>query len=127
MSEQIRWAFNVQVVGGPKVSRSSILEVEAYDVLQVDVPDKDTNGGKATINVQPGDEGVKFLLIFTEKDTILTYKVDGGSSNTLDENLLLIGEGAVKLLGSTQKVFEFTNGTVEPNTVHIYVGRKAIV
>jgi hypothetical protein len=127
MSETISYSFTIQVAGGPKVTDVDKIEVEAYDMLEVDVPDTGTSGGVATVNVQPSDSGVKLLLVTADSYEQLTYKVDSGSAQTLDGPLLLIGEGAVKLLGSTQKQFEFTNADTAANTVNILVGRDAIV
>lgn len=127
MTETINYALSVQVAGGPKVTDADKLEVEAYGTLEVEVPDKDTSGGKAKVDVQPSDSGVKFLLVKASDYSNLTYTVDGGSPQTLDKPLLLIGEGAVKLLGATQKQFEFTNAGTEVVTVNILVGRDAIV
>jgi hypothetical protein len=81
----------------------------------------------ATVNVQPGDSGVKFLQVTAGSYEDLTYKVDGGTQRTLDAPLLLIGGGAVALLGATQKQFEFTNAGATAVTVNILVGRDAVV
>jgi hypothetical protein len=129
MSREISWKVDVKVIDGPKVTAYDKLGVEAYGMIEVEVPDKDTDGGKVTVDVQPSDSGVKFLMITTASGDYkdLTYKVDGGSAQTLDAPLLLIGEGAVKLLGATQEQFEFTNAATSPVTVNILVGRKAVV
>lgn len=127
MSETISYSFTIQVAGGPKVTDVDKFEVEAYDMLEVDVPDTGTSGGVATVDVQPSASGVKLLLVTADSYEQLTYKVDSGSVQTLDGPLLLIGEGAVKLLGSTQNQFEFTNADTAANTVNILVGRDAIV
>ena len=127
MSETISYSFTIQVAGGPKVTDVDKFEVEAYDMLEVDVPDTGTSGGVATVDVQPSASGVKLLLVTADSYEQLTYKVDNGSVQTLDGPLLLIGEGAVKLLGSTQNQFEFTNADTAANTVNILVGRDAIV
>ena len=129
MSREISWKVDVKVIDGPKVAASDKLEVEAYGMVEVTAPDKDTDGGKVTVDVQPSDSGVKFLLITTASGEYkdLTYKVDGGDTRTLNAPLLLIGEGAVKLLGATQEQFEFTNTGTSQITVNILVGRKAVV
>ena len=127
MSETIKYSFSIQVASGPKVADADQIEVEAYDMLEVEVPDSGTSGGVATVNVQPGDSGVKFLQITADSYKDLTYKVDGGSSQTLDAPLLLIGEGAVALLGATQKQFEFTNAGATAIIVNILAGRDAVV
>lgn len=130
MPEKIVWTLNVQVVGGPKVSESQTIEVEAYDIIKVLVPGGDNaTPGTATVEVQPGGSGqVKFLMITSNVyDANLTYKVDGGTEIKLDALQLLVGNGAVGLLGSTQNQFAFSNkaGVNKPASIEILVGRKA--
>jgi len=121
MPEKINWTLNVQVVGGPKVSVADTMEVEAYDKIEALAP----AGGSVTINVQPGD-GARFLLITASSYENLTYEVDAsGNPVPLDDTLILIGSGAVGLLGGTQNQFVFTNGGAADITVEILVGRKA--
>jgi len=131
MPEKINWAVTVQVAGGPKLSESRTLEVEAYDLMEVEVPDgDDTTPGQVTVNVQPGGtDQVKFLMISSDLyHDKLTYTVDAGPTEVhLDDLQLLIGGGAVKLLGDTQNQFVFSNRANQgrPAFVKILVGRKA--
>ncbi|MBN1569754.1 MAG: hypothetical protein JXA73_18055 [Acidobacteria bacterium] len=125
MTTTVYETFAVQVAGGPALSYSNKVEVEGIDLIEVEVPDKNTAGGKATVNVQPGNSGVQLLAIKLPEKASLQYKVDGGTDQTLDQPLLLLGEGAVKLLGSTQKQFKFTNSDTNPVKIQILVGRKA--
>jgi len=71
MPEKINWTLNVQVVGGPKISASDPLEVEAYDKIEAVIP----AGGSATVNVQPGT-GAQFLLITAS--SYAKYDLRGG-------------------------------------------------
>jgi hypothetical protein len=120
--KKISWSLKVQVTGGPSVAASDTIEVDAYDVLEATV----AAGDSETINVQPGDDA-QFLLITATSYKDMTYTVDGGSGITLDGAHVLIGEGAVSLLGSTQNQFVFSNAGTEDVTVSILVGRDAIV
>jgi len=123
--KKISWSLKVQVTGGPSVAASDTIEVDGYDVLEATV----SAGGSETINVQPGDDA-QFLLITATSYKNMTYEVDGsGTTVTLDGAHVLIGEGAVSLLGSTQNQFEFSNGGTgtEDVTVSILVGRDATV
>lgn len=131
MSEKINWTLSVQVVGGPKISVSQTMEVEAYDKIDVTVPGgDDTTPGTATVEVQPGGASqVKFLLITSSLyDAKLTYKVNGGTEAVkLDALQLLMGSGAVGLLETTPQQLAFTNkaGLFAPASIQILVGRKA--
>ena len=129
MAEQITWLLNVQVAEGPKASASNSLQVEAYDKIDVTVPAKAANPGAATVDVQPGGAAqVKFLLVTSSVyDANLTYKVDGGPSIALDAPLVLLGAGAVGLLGATQKQFVFSNAIASSKAaqINILVGRDA--
>jgi hypothetical protein len=130
MPEQINWSFNVQVVGGPQLGESKPLTVEAYDKIDVTIPGgDDATPGAMTVDVQPGGAGqVRFFLMISNLyDAKLTYKVDGGAEVMLDSPVLLLGKGAVKLLGATQNQFAFINkaGTTKAASVKILVGRDA--
>jgi hypothetical protein len=121
MPEKINWSLNVQAVGGPKISASDVIEVDAYGKIEASIPAE----GSATVDVQPA-AGARFLLITADSYENLTYEVDaGGTTVTLDGTHVLIGSGAVALLGSTQNQFVFSNGGGEDVTVHILVGRDA--
>jgi hypothetical protein len=121
MPEKINWTLNVQAVGGPKISASDVIEVDAYDKIEAVIP----ASGSATVNIQPG-AGAQFLLITADSYENLTYEVDAsGTTVTLDGAHVLIGSGAVRLLGSTQNQFVFSNAGSEDVTVDILVGRDA--
>ena len=97
-------------------------------MFKVPVPSReDQCPGKATIEVQPGGSGqVKFLMITSGiYDPKLTYHVDGDIPIQPDAPQLLAGNGAVGLVGPTQRQFVFTNGTGKPASIEILVGRKA--
>lgn len=123
MSQTLNWSFKVQVAGGPTITLADALSVEAYDKIEVTVP----GNGTATVNIQPAD-GAKFLLISASDYASLTYVVDAGPNTvTLDGPHLLIGEGAVSLLGTTQNQIVFTNADPADVAISTFVGRKATV
>jgi hypothetical protein len=124
MPVEIRLTLNVQVVGGPSISVSpDPITVDAYDKIQVTVG---TQASKA-VEVQPGDaDRVQFLLISSDQfGDDLTYKVDpAGSDIKLDAPQLLVGDGAVGLLGAAPKTLTFTNNLAQDRNIEILVGRK---
>lgn len=122
MSESINWTLNVQVVGGPKVSASDVVKVGAYDKIEAVIKANEAN---KTVEVQPSDT-VEFLLITASNYEKLSYKVDAAAKDIqLNAPQLLVGSGAVKLLGDTQKQFTIKNDNDKDVTVYILVGRDA--
>ncbi len=125
MPIQIRWDLSVEAEGS-KVALGDALSVEGFDKIEVKIP-----GAGATVNLQPSDD-VQFLLLtsnlYSDK---LTYDVGGGGASKvkLDAPQLLMGAGAVGLLGKPPKTLSFTNdlpGTPKPEpTVLILIGREA--
>jgi|SRR5215210_412822 len=123
MAEQINWTLNVQVVGGPHVSASQTVTVDAYDKIGVAI----ATGATEVVEVQPGDPGrVQFLWISSNQfGDNLTYKVnDAGDAIKLDAPQLLIGDGAVELLRAAPKSLAFTNNLAQDVDIKILVGRK---
>lgn len=134
MSEQISWTLNVQVTGGPKISTSRTEMFDAYDKITVDIPAGDgTTPGTATVEVQPGDAGqVQFLLIKSSVYAVpdeakLTYQVNDNTADAilLDRLHLLVGAGAVGLLGAAPQTLLFSNEFDQTASIEILVGRKA--
>ncbi len=126
MSEKINWTINVQVVGGPKMSASQTVTVDAYDKIGVTVPAGETD---KEVEVQPGPAGrLQFLLVSSDQfGDDLTYKVNNtGDAIKLDAQQLLIGDGAVGLLGaSPPETLSFTNDLAQDANIEILVGRNA--
>ncbi|MFQ5856215.1 MAG: hypothetical protein ACE5LU_11285 [Anaerolineae bacterium] len=126
MAEKINWTLNVQVVGGPKMSASKTMTVDAYDKIEVVISDGATD---EEVQVQPGGSGqVQFLLISSDQyGGDLTYKVNVGTADPikLDAQQLLMGDGAVGLLGAAPEKLLFSNGLGNDASIQILVGRIA--
>lgn len=124
---KINWTLNIQVVEGPKLSESDTISVDAYDKIEVTVEDEATD---KEVQVQPGGSGqVQFLLISSDSyGDDLTYKVnvDTADAIKLDALQLLMGDGAVGLLGGAPEKLLFSNGLGNDANVHILVGRMAV-
>ncbi len=136
MAGKITWTLNVQVSQGPNVSATDQLAVEAYDKIDVVVNGTD-NGGDETVSteveIQPSAAGqVQFLLIKSSQyhATDLTYSVstaepDKTLRKKLDALQVLIGHGAVELLGPALDSLFFYSGLAEDVTIEVLVGRDA--
>lgn len=154
MSEKIKidWSLSVQIAGGPKIGVSKGIEVEAYDVVSVQLtarpaapvsdpppdplplPDADT-AVPVEVQIQPGDaKQVKFLAITSDAyHPALSYQlIKDGPAIALDQMHIFMGEGAVGVLGKSLTSLIFTNN-IWDNTSHkgqavsiqIIVGRNA--
>jgi hypothetical protein len=124
MSEKISWSFSAQVTGGPYVSASADLMVDAYDKINATIP---KGGTETTVEVQPGNAGIKLLVITASNYDDLTYKVDTSTIPvTLDAVHLLFGEGTIALFDKYPTTLKFKNAsTTDDVTVSILVGRDA--
>jgi hypothetical protein len=129
MPQKINTILNVQIAGGPKLSSSQNVEVDAYDQIEVVVPH---GGADLTVDIQPSAaDHVKFLLISADRyDGSLTYKPkDEGGTGTkavkLDAQQVLSGAGAIGLLEKAPKQLVFKNAdAVKDAKVQILVGRN---
>src|SRR6185436_5992053 len=125
MPQTISCNVSAQIAGGPTVTVPQSFLVDAYDKIDVVIPPLTPGAGggaatpgTATVQVQPSPGGsVKFLLVMTDNyNAQLSYTVDGrATSYRLDAPHLLLGDGAVGMLGNTQRAFAFSN-TITPAT-----------
>lgn len=138
MSTTVKWLFSVNPTNGPKLAPNGTLDVEAYELIDIDVAG---GGGTSALTLPAPNSDLSLLMItaskYSTEDGLLTYTINGGGTDIqLDAPLCLIGKGAIEYLiaasgGSSDPAeLEFTNniGTVEDTTaITILVGRKAIV
>ena len=132
MPEKIKWSVQFQVTGGPGAVKSGELEVTAYDKITATVP---KGGAKTEVDVQPSPDAidVKLMVIsaepFGEKLTYQVPKANGdpdGKNRALDGPHVLIGSGAVGLLGTKPpQVLFFYNNLDDDAVVQVLVGRNA--
>lgn len=126
MSIKVNWSFNATVQGGPKLSivDKPALTVGAYDLVTATI---DAGAAGVNVDLQPSNTaGDVVLLVITSDtyDSTITYSAGGGAI-TLDGPHLLVGAGAVGLLGATPPVaLSFDNPLADPIAVQVLVGRK---
>ena len=126
MAVNIATGAEVKVAGGPTIKTARTLPVDAYDLIDVDVP---AGAEEFVVEVQPAADTtqVRFLLISASQyDPALTYRVndEANPSHELDQALILTGAGAIGLLGFVPESLLFTNDTDSDITVQILVGRN---
>lgn len=122
MSETINWNASINVNNGPQLSNAGALAVDGYEKLAITI----AKGKSATVTVGPGKwTGVSLLMIDPSiVDAKLTYK-SGAITASLDGTHLLVGAGAVSLLGNGDAALAFNNGTAVDVSIAIVVGRSA--
>lgn len=120
MSETIKWNFVTQVLKGPSVSAASAIdEIDAYDKFEIALADT----GTQVVNLTPG--GATSLLVINPRPphADLSYELDGNPV-ALDGPHVLIGTGAVSLLGGATSL-TFTNNTGADAVIEILIGRDS--
>jgi hypothetical protein len=124
MSEKLNWNLSVNATGGPQLAHAGTSAVDGYDKLQVTL----TKAQGTTLSVGPGKwSGVSLLMVKPSiLDPKLTYKT-GTLTAALDGTLLLVGSGAVSLLGDgdAQLAFNYGGDAEGDIVIHVLVGRNA--
>lgn len=125
MPETIVLTVNTVVAGGPKLTVSRAIEVDAYDKIKVTIPDGTTG---MDVELQPGGTGqVSFLQVTsTQYGEDLLYRVNAGTTDhILDQPHLLSGKGAVGILSAAPEKLVFDNAMGADVEVQILIGRDA--
>lgn len=128
MTEKIIITANIGVQNGPSISVNRVMEVQAYEMINVDIETAATEVVKLPSTVA----GEMLLLAITSNwygdgknpDNFVKYKVnDSGYEFKLDQPHLLIGNSSVTMLDSvpTKLSFSYTKGTTAPDVVKIKI------
>jgi hypothetical protein len=120
MSETIKWNFVTQVLHGPSVSAAASIDgVDAYDKFDINLADTATQ----QVDLMPG--GATSLLVINPRPphAAISYEL-GGNPVAMDGPHLLIGPGAVSLLGGVTSL-TFTNNSGADAVIEILVGRDS--
>jgi hypothetical protein len=123
----------VDVDGVPCMKTGKTMVFEAHDEIKKTVPANTVAGGVG-IEVQPGGMGqVELLVISSSKygkeDSHVSYSINSADDTPdnrikLDSAQVLMGEGAVGLLGQAPNTLYFYNQTETDADIHILVGRQ---
>lgn len=129
MPVKVGWLVNVQIPEGPKLPAAGNVMVDAYDVVRVEVP----AGAEAMeVELQPGAlSAVKLLMLHSSAFSAdLSYSVNAAEATAanryaLDGPHVLVGSGALAMLGAApESLFIYNNGA-DPVAMTILVGRDA--
>jgi hypothetical protein len=132
MPTNISWKLNVEIQSGPNIIVANAMQVDAYDRIEVKIPDSTAAPAATTVDVQPGAVGkVKLLLIrSTRYGDNLKYQVhvDTTPKRVLNDALFLVGVGSLDLLEDSAAPLDkllVTNTTGQDVVLEIIVGRSA--
>jgi hypothetical protein len=131
MPTNISWKLNLEIQSGPNIVVTNAVQADAYDRIEVKVPDTTAKPTATTVDVQPGAAGkVRLLLVRSTKyGDNLKYQVhdSAASKRALNDAIFLVGAGSLKLLEDSAPLDKLlvTNTTGQDVVLEIIVGRTA--
>src|SRR5215510_7126157 len=115
MAETLSWSYTVHAASGPSLSSAADLAISGYEKFTVPLP----AGGTAPFDAVPADAVVNLVILdATPPDPKVTYDT-GSGAKPLDAPLVLIGPGAVGLLGTPFPKLTFSNGSAKDASVQV--------
>jgi hypothetical protein len=135
MKEILNCRISLQVQGGPSLGEVQNVKVDAYDKLEVDVPAKVGQTDESiVVGLQLADTSkLSFVLIKSSSYEGISAEshpvapegqpVPAAITISLDGPLMLIGQGACKLLGNNLATLTFKNSTDSPANIQMVIGR----
>jgi hypothetical protein len=135
MPTNISWKLNVEIQSGPSIIDTNTVQVDAYDRIEVKVPDSTAAPTATTVDVQPGAAGQVQLVFIRATPTPrsgdnLKYKVHDNTTpeRVLNDAVFLVGPGSLDLLEDPAAPLDkllVTNTTGQDVVLEIIVGRTA--
>lgn len=131
MATNISWKLSLEIQSGLNIILANAIQVDAYDRIEVKVPDTTASVTATTVDVQPGAAGkVKLLLIRSNRyGDNLKYQVHDNTTpeRVLDDMVFLVGADNLKLLEAAAPLDKLlvTNTTGQEVVLEIIVGRSA--
>jgi hypothetical protein len=132
MPTNISWKLSLEIQSGPNIVVANAMQVDAYDRIEVKIPDSTAAPVATNVDVQPGAAGkVKLLLIRSTKyDNNLKYKVHDSTTpdRVLNDTVFLVGAGGLDLLEDPAAPLDkllVTNTTGQDVVLEIIVCRTA--
>jgi hypothetical protein len=132
MPTNISWKLNVEIQSGPNIIVVNTVQADAYDRIEVKIPDSTASPTATTVDIQPGAAGkIKLLLIrSTRYGNNLKYKVHDNTTpeRVLNDAVFMVGAGSLDLLEDATAPLDkllVTNTTGQDVVLEIIVGRSA--
>ena len=128
-------SMSIQATGGPQLSASRPIAVEAYDKIEVKLDPGGNNAAEVSVQLQPSAADKVSILAVNSSlfGKEITYKISDGNTDSveveLDQPQLLTGS-AIKFLGTAPKIIKLKNkfpaaDATKKAQIEIFVGRQA--
>ena len=124
MAETINWLYSVRADRGPTASLNGTLNADAYEKISVNV----TAGVTQNVTVGPATwaEVQSLVISATDMSGAVTVQPQGAAAAVpLDAPFVLLGAGAVALLGAGNATLALANTGAADALVDIFVARDA--
>jgi hypothetical protein len=133
MPETATCTLSVALGSGQRWAVSRSLDVEAVDIITVKVDKQSPTAKKVAL--QPGlADKIKFMLVTSSvyPESELTFQTSdpdddpSGDEFELDQPLLILGQGMMKMLGGLPTFLHVKNASDQDALVTVVVGRDSI-
>jgi len=123
MAETINWLYSVQATRGPTATLDGTFDADAYEKMSITLDP----GATQEVTVGPDTWAEVRILVVSADDLsgAVTLTPDGGAVALLDAPFVLLGAGAVSLLGTGDATIALENTGTEEVLVDIFVARDA--
>jgi len=124
MAEKISWTYAVRADRGPTAALNGTLMADGYQKINVTV----AAGAAQTVTIGPGTWADILSLVVSAADLTgaVTLTPDGAATALpLDAPFVLLGAGAVSLLGTGNATLSIANTGAADVAVDIFVARDA--
>lgn len=124
MAETINWLYSVRADRGPTAALNGTFEADAYERISVTL----AAGATQDVTVAPGTwaEVLSLVISADNLDGNVTVEPDGAAAAVaLDAPIVLLGAGAVALLGAGDATVTLENTGAADVLVDFFVARDA--
>jgi hypothetical protein len=123
MAETINWMYSVQATRGPTATLDGSFDADAYEKMSISLDPSATQD----VTIGPGTWAEVRSLVVSADDLsgAVTIQPDGGTAAVLDAPFVLLGAGAVSLLGTGDATITLENTGADAVLVDIFVARDA--
>lgn len=124
MAETINWLYSVRADRGPTASQNGTLTADGYQKISVTV----APAASQDVAIGPGTWAGILSLVVSASDLSgdVTVEPDGAAAAVpLDAPFVLLGAGAVSLLGAGNATLTLQNNGAADALVDIFVARDA--